>query len=192
MNGDRIDWAFCPAVTLTIGGVPYAHDRIGIWDVRVLLPPGAPPVDGVLSLKTLAHQPFTLRLAERRLTLETGQSFRKQVGGMTRLSSRVATGPDGDELTVFVRGAVADTGWFLIDNGNLDVVQARPQLRGRNDSSLGQTWEATLTIEGLTGVPTTFHTRDIIYDGVLSEAFLRLWTLAFDLSANEVWAARVP
>lgn len=122
MNGDRIDFTYCPAVTLTIGGVPFLHDQIGVWDVQALLPPGVPPVDGVLSLKTLAGQPFTLRLKEQRLTLETSQSFREQVDGMSRLRSRLATGVDGDELTVFVRGAVRDTAWFLMDSGNLDVV----------------------------------------------------------------------
>lgn len=189
MNGDRIEIASCPAVTLTIGGVPFAHDRIGVWDVQALLPAGVPPVDGVLSLKTLAQVPFTLRLAERRLTLETGGSFRRQVAGMRRLHSRLATGSDGDELTVFVRGVVADPAWFLIDTGNLDVVQAGPHLGRRTASSAGDTWEAELVLEGLPGVRTTFRTRDIIYDGVLSEEFLRQWTLAFDLSANEVWAS---
>jgi hypothetical protein len=189
MNGDPIAIASCPAVTLMVSGIPFVHDRIGIWDVQALLPEGVPPVDGLFSLKTLARQPFTLRLAERRLTLETPRSFREQVLGMSRLRSRLATGPDGDELTVFVRGVVEDTVWFLVDSGNLDVVQAGPHLRGRAESDSGETWEAELTLEGLPGVETTLRTRDIIYDGVLSEEFLRQWILAFDLAANEVWAA---
>ena len=192
MNGDRVELGLCPAATLIIGGVPFVHDQIGIWDVQQLLPAGAPPVDGVLSLKTFANQPFTLRLAEQRLTLETSQSFREEIAAMTRLRSRLATGPDGDELTLFVRGALMDTAWFLIDNGNLDVVQAAPHLRGGTDTAAAGTWTATLTLEGLPGVRTTFRTRDIIYDGVLSEEFLRLWIVAFNLSANEVWAARAP
>jgi hypothetical protein len=191
MNGDRIDITYCPAVTLVIGGIPFPHDQIGVWDVQALLPDGVPPVDGVLSLKTLAAQPFTLRLAERRLTLETSRSFHQQVEGMSRLRSRLATGPDGDELTVFVRGVVEDTAWFLVDTGNLDVVQVGPHLRGTTGSSAGGTWEARLTLEGLSGMPATFRTRDVIYDGVLSEAFLRQWVLAFDLSANEVWATHI-
>ncbi len=191
MNGDPIAIASCPAVTLIVGGIPFVHDRIGIWDVQALLPEGVPPVDGVFSLKTLVRQPFTLRLAERRLTLETSRSFREQVLGMSRLRSRLATGTDGDELTVFVRGVVGDTVWFLIDSGNLDVVQAGPHLRGRTESDAGDTWEAELTLDGLPGVGTTFRTRDIIYDGVLSEEFLRQWILAFDLASNEVWAAPI-
>lgn len=190
MNGDRIDFTYCPAVTLTIGGVPFLHDQIGVWDVQALLPPGVPPVDGVLSLKTLAGQPFTLRLKEQRLTLETSQSFREQVDGMSRLRSRLATGVDGDELTVFVRGAVRDTAWFLMDSGNLDVVQVAPHVGRMADSSASETWEAELTLDGLRATPTVFRTREIIYDGVLSEAFLRHWVFAFDLGVNAVWAAR--
>jgi len=191
MNGDRVDVTFCPAVTLVLGGVSFAHDRIGVWDVQALLPEGAARVDGVLSLRTLATRPFTLRLAERRLTLETAASFRRQIEGMHRLRSRLATGSDGDELTVFVRGVVEDTAWFLVDSGNLDVVQVGPHLRGGGVAPAGQdgAWEAVLTLDGLPGVPATFRTRDIIYDGVLSEEFLRQWTLAFDLSVNGVWAA---
>jgi hypothetical protein len=189
MNGDRITITSCPAVTLIVGGIPFVHDRIGIWDVQALLPEGVPPVDGVFSLKSLARQPFTLRLAERRLTLETARSLRQQLVGMSRLRSRLATGPDGDELTVFVRGVVEDTAWFLIDSGNLDVVQAGPHLRGTPNSSRAETWDAELTLEGLPGIRTTFRTRDIIYDGVLSEEFLRQWILTFDLASSEVWAA---
>jgi hypothetical protein len=190
MNGDRVDLSYCPSVTLSIGGIGFGHDQIGVWDVQALLPTGAPPIDGVLSLKTFLDHPFTLRLAERKLTLETSDAFRAQVKGMSRLRSRIATGSDGDELTVFVRGAVGDTAWFLMDSGNLDVVQAGPHLQTGPSGASG-TWDAELTLEGLPGVPATFRTRDIIYDGVLSEGFLRQWIFAFDLSVNQVWAARV-
>lgn len=191
MNGDRVDFTYCSSVTLSIGGIGFRHDQIGVWDVQALLPTGVPPIDGVLSLKTFANHPFTLRLAERKLTLETLDTFRAQLEGMSRLRSRIATGSDGDELTVFVRGAVGVTAWFLMDSGNLDVVQAGPHLQPARSSDAFETWDAELTLDGLPGVPATFRTRDIIYDGVLSESFLRQWIFAFDLSVNQVWAARV-
>jgi len=190
MSGERIALAFCADVTLTIGGVPFPHPEIGVWDVGAILPAGVPPVDGVVSLKTFAAQPFTLRLAERRLTLETGRSLGRQTAGMTRLRSRLATGTDGDELALFVRGAVNDPAWFLVDSGNLDVVQVGTHVRGAPPGA-GETWDAELTLEGLPGARTTFRTRDLIYDGVLSEEFLRRWTLAIDLSGNAVWAAPI-
>jgi hypothetical protein len=189
MTGERIAFSYCPAVTISIGGMPFRHDQIAVWDVQALLPDGVPPVDGVLSLKTFAAQLFTLRLEERRLTLETTRTFRQQTEDMSRLQSRIATGPDGDELTVFVHGTVPDTGWFLLDSGNLDVVQARPHYGRPTVPSVSETWEAELRLHGLPAVPTLFRTREIIYDGVLSEEFLRQWTFAFDLSAKAVWAA---
>jgi hypothetical protein len=191
MNGDRVEFTYCPSVTLSVGGIGFGHDQIGVWDVQALLPTGVPTIDGVLSLKTFADHPFTLRLAEQKLTLETPDTFRAQLEGMSRLRSRIATGSDGDELTVFVRGAVGDTAWFLMDSGNLDVVQAGPHLQTTRSSDASETWDAELTLDGLPGVPATFRTRDIIYDGVLSESFLRQWVFAFDLSVNQVWAARV-
>ena len=194
-GGDRVDLERCPALPIMMRGVPLDASDLAVWDLQGFLDrvlPGIerPPVDGVLSLKTLAARPFTLRLAERRLTLETERSFRRQIADMHPLRSRLATGPDGDELTVFVRGAVSDTGWFLVDSGNLDLVQTGPHLRPRSADS-AETWEAVLTLEGLPGIPTEFRTREIIYDGVLSEEFLRYWVLAFDLSTNGVWASAV-
>jgi hypothetical protein len=188
MNGDRIAFAKCLNVTMLIGGIAFPHDEIAVWDVKSVLPEDAPPIDGVLSLKTLAKQPFTLQLAGRRITLETHDSYRHRIAGMNHLSSRLATGPDGDELSAFVRGAGPGGAWYLIDSGNLDVVQAAPHLRAMPPNTEG-TWEADLKLEGLPAVPATFRTHDIIYDGVLSEAFLRQFILSFDLSANEIWAA---
>ncbi len=78
-----------------------------------------------------------------------------------------------------------------MDSGNLDVVQAGPHLQSARSSDAAETWDAELTLDGLPGVPATFRTRDIIYDGVLSESFLRQWIFAFDLSVNQVWAARM-
>ena len=187
MNGERVAFSLCPDVTLTIGAIPFAHPVIGVYDLQAVLPPGAPPVDGVLSLKTLAARAFTLRLADRRLTLETRSSLAEQVREMARLRSRIATGPDGDELTLFVLGSL-DSGppaWFLLDSGNLDRVQVAPHVTGARTDS---TWEGGLTLEGLGGTLTGFRRRDIIYDGALSEDFLRHWVLTFDLAANGIWA----
>ena len=49
---------------------------------------------------------------------------------------------------------------------------------------------STLTLDGLRGTPTVFRTPEMIYDEVLSEAFLRQRVFAFDLAVNAVWAAR--
>lgn len=188
MNGDRVDVTLCRDVTVVIGGVSFEHEQLGVWDLQSLLPDEAPLIDGVLSLKTLATQPFTLDLQRGRLTLETEASFDQRIQGMTRLQSRMATGTDGDELTVFVRGEVDSEAWFLLDSGNLDVVQAAPHLGGAASGASSDPWTHDLALGGLPAIGTSFRTRDIIYDGVLSEEFMRNLVFAFDIEANEVWA----
>jgi hypothetical protein len=182
MSGERVDFQLCYAVPVSIGGVAFEHEQLGVWDINAVLPEGVPPVDGVLSLKTFADQPITLDLGNGLLTLETAASYRDRIRDMTRLTSRLATGTDGDELDVFVRGEVDAPAWFLLDSGNLDVVQVAPHL-GDSDG----TWEHVLHVDGMPPVATSFRTRDIIYDGVLSEEFMREWVFSFDLASNEVW-----
>lgn len=143
-------------------------------------------VDGVLSLKTFSTQPFTLGPETGILTLETATSYRDRIRDMSRLNTRLATGLDGDELTVFVRGNVEAPAWFLPDSGNLDVVQAAPYLGGSGD-----TWEHVLQEDGMPPLDASFRTRDIIHDSVLSEAFMRQWLFTFDLASNAVWVKRV-
>lgn len=190
MTGERIESPVCSDVTFSIQGVAFTDPSVGVWDVQELLPEGVPPVDGLLSLKTLATRPITLRLAQGRLTVETDASFGRQIAEMHRLRSRMATGPAGAELSVFVRAAASDTGWFLIDSGNLDVVQIAPHMAGAHGSD-DATWEAPLTLDGVASVEATFRAKDIIYDGVLSEGFLRHWTIAFDFGGKAVWVERV-
>jgi len=187
MSGERVDFQLCHAVTISIGGLAFEHEQLGVWDINAVLPEGVPPVDGVLSLNTFAAQPLTLDLGNGMLTLETASSYRDRIRDMTRLNSRLATGPAGDELTVFVRGAVDGPAWFLLDNGNLDVVQAALHLGGPEE-----VWEHVLQVDGMPPVTTSFRTRDIIYDGVLSEEFMREWLFSFDLASNEVWVMRAP
>lgn len=187
MSGERLDVPLCHAVTISIGGLAFGQEEPGVWDINAVLPAGVPPVDGVLSLKTFSAQPFTLDLGSGILTLETASSYRIRIRDMTRLKSRLATGTDGNELTVFVRGEVDTPAWFLLDSGNLDLVQAAPYLGGSGD-----TWEHVLHVDGMPPVVTTFRTSDIIYDGALSEKFMRDWLFTFDLASNEVWVRRAP
>ena len=187
MTGEKVEFPLCSDVTLLLGGVSFEHSQIGIFDVRAVLPAGVPPIDGVLSLKTLANRAFTLRLGQRRLTIESRSSFAAQTRDMVRLQSRIATGPDGDELTLFLKGMV-DSGppvWFLLDSGNLDRVQLAPHLTTQGRDSLR---DGDVTLDGLGGIRTGLRTRDIIYDGVLSEGFLHHLVLTIDLAANAVWA----
>jgi len=185
MTGERIDVQLCHDVTLSIGGLAFEHQELGVWDIHAVLPEGVPPVDGVLSLKTFAAQPFSLDLGAGLLTLETATSYRDRTRDMVRLESRLATGLDGDELDVLVRGEVDAPAWFLLDSANLDVVQAAAHLGGSGD-----VWEHVPRLDGMPPVTKSFRTRDILYDGVLSEEFMREWSFTFDLASNEVWVTK--
>lgn len=191
-TGERIDYQYCPDVTIGIGGLPFDHPQVAVWDVQAVLPEGEPTVDGVLSLETFARQPITLDLERQRLTLETAGSLRQRTGSMNELQARFATGSDGGELTVFVRATAPAAGWFLIDSANLDVVRVADRFR-IPQARVDGTWEAQLKLEGIPGMTTTFRAADIIYDGMLSEEVIRQWTLTFDFAGQRVWAsARTP
>jgi hypothetical protein len=192
MTGEMLESRYCHDISLSINGVSFHHESIGVWDINNVLPKDLPRLDGILSLKTFLNQPFTIDLSSKRLILETRESLEDRTNTMTRLESRVATGTDGSELTLFLRGKIRDYGWFLFDSGNLDVVLVSQHLANNNlnDSTASSgIWESELQLKNLSSVPTRFKTREIIYDGALSEEFIRKWVFTFDLSINAVWVS---
>lgn len=194
MTGDHVNYQICSDIVLNIGGIDFRHETIGVWDVNSVLPENLPPLDGILSLKTFSNQPFTLDLSNKRLILESEQSLSERVKNMSRLKSRIATGPDGSELTVFLHGMIKKAGWFLLDSGNLDVVQVSPHLdfNSVGDSIISSNiWESEFMLDGLSPVLTRFRTKDIIYDGALSEKFMREWIFTFDLASNAIWISPI-
>jgi hypothetical protein len=188
MSGERFEFKYCDSVALEIGGRRFHRPEIAVWDVTAVLPSDLPAVDGVLALDTFTDQPFTLDLTGRTLTIESAETLKRRVARMRRVEARIASGLSGADLTVFVRGGLDESGWFLLDSGNLDVVQAAPHMihGGGVDSH-----EASLRLSGLPPVAVSVRARDIVHDGVLSEAFLRGWVWTFRLATGDVWAARV-
>ncbi len=193
MSGEQVVFQYCRDVPLVIGGVEFNHDEIGVWDIKSVLPENVPPVDGILSLKTFRHQPFTLDLSSKSLILETPKSLVDRVKNMNLLKSRIATGPDGSELDVFVYGRLKKDGWFLLDSGNLDAIMVSKEFLDNdslNSNSTSDLNEAELKLAGLPFRPVRYRTGDIIYDGALSEEFMREYIFTFDLSSNAVWARK--
>jgi hypothetical protein len=191
MTGEMVESQYCHDISLSIGGISFHHDMIGVWDVNSVLPEELPPLDGLLSLKTFLKQPFTIDLSSRLLVFETKESLDHRTKTMTRLESRIATGPDGSELTVFLHGQIGEyEGWFLLDSGNLDVVLVSQHLVSDKPSdSIASTdiWESEFKFNNLSSEVTRFRKKEMIYDGALSEEFMRKWTFTFDLSKNAVW-----
>lgn len=196
MTGETVESQYCHDISLSIGGVSFHHETIGVWDINKVLPEDLPRLDGILSLKTFQDQPFTLDLSSKRLILETKESLEDRTNTMTRLESRIATGPDGSELDIFLRGKIghSDDGWFLFDSGNLDVVLVSQHLVNKKliDSTASSgIWESELKLRNLSSVSIKFRTKKIIYDGALSEKFIRKWVFTFDISNNGVWVSPV-
>lgn len=195
MTGEMVEWQYCRGVSLSIGGLSFHHERIGVWDINRLLPKGLPRLDGILSLKTFLNHPFTMDLSSRRLILETKKSLDRRVRTMTRLESRIATGPAGSELSVFLHGQVGEyAGWFLLDSGNLDAVLISQDLvksRLGDSTAPADTWKSEVKLGSLSAGLARVRTKEIIYDGALSEEFMRRWIFTFDLSENAVWVSPV-
>ena len=193
MSGEQVVFQYCHDVSIVIGGITFHHDEIGVWDIKSVLPENVPPVDGILSLKTFRNQPFTLDLSSKSLILETPKSLANRIEKMYRLTSRIATGTDGSELDVFLRGRLKQNGWFLLDSGNLDAIVVSEEFVDKtsaDSNKVSDINEAEINLEGLPSHLVKYRTKNIIYDGALSEEFMREYIFTFDLSSNTVWASQ--
>ena len=189
MTGEQVVFEHCDTSELEIAGRTIVKPGLAVWDVMAVLPKGLPPLDGVLALDTFAGQPFTLQLAARTLTLESARSLERRVATMTRVQARTATGLAGGDMTMFVRGALDKRGWFLFDSGNLDLTLVAPHMVQRRVAVPSQLESAALSLDGLPTRNVPVSVREIIYDGVLAEDFLRQWIWTFRLASQELWAA---
>jgi hypothetical protein len=193
MTGDRVEFALCPDVTLSFAGYEVTHPDIAVLDLASLLPPDWPDLAGLISLQSFADRPITLELAKRRLILESAESLAERVSGMTPVDLRTATGTDGRSLTVLFRMESPAPGWYLFDSANLDVVRVGTDLGATAVSPPQEGEGATegpVQFAGLPPVNTRWALADIIYDGVLSEEFIREWTVTLDLSHGRAWVTR--
>jgi hypothetical protein len=187
MSGERVEWPLCHGVRLNLAGQTVVDSVAGIWDVMAILPEGLPRLDGIISLETFRDRLLILHLAESRLELHSEGTFRERVGTMIPAPMRVATGNDGSHLTVFLQGRLVDTdqsAWLLLDSGNLAETLLAPHVR--NDEA---TSDATIVFSDSLAVTAPARTADIIYDGALSEAFLRQIIVALDLERGQAWVA---
>lgn len=194
MDGEIVESQNCHDLSLMIDGIPFHNDAIGIWDVNSVLQNDLPRLDGILSLDTFKNQPFTLDLASKKIIFESQESINKRTSRMVKLESRIATGMDGCELDVLLHGKIKEFGWFLIDSGNLDAIIVSPHMAVESKSDLNDSsdlWESEFAFSNSAALPAKFRTKEIIYDGVLSEAFMRKWVFTFDLMNNSVWALQL-
>ncbi len=200
LTGERLDLPRCEGVAIGLQGGPALAPRtIGVLDVKPLLPPEAPDVDGSLALDALDGQVFTLDLRAGTLVFETPESLAARTAGAIEVPVRIARfGSSAQGLGAYALSKTARGDlWLEIDSGGgapvllRDAIAAdagadpsadKPQpfalaLPGKDHQGL----DADVTLE------TRAVVRDMIHDGVIGVPVLVHWRLTFDLVHDRLW-----
>jgi hypothetical protein len=190
MTGERVVFTRCPGRTLRFGSFAAVHSSLGGFDLMSLLPAGAPPLDGVLSLASFAGQVVSLDLSCRHLTIESQTSAIQKVRRMRPISARLATGQSGASLILFLQvQTVSLPVWLEFDSGNLSDVFLSPAAASLLGFAAGATAASVeLSIEGLEPRPVRVSTRSLVHDGALNHAFIAQGEFTFDLASGRGWA----
>jgi hypothetical protein len=157
-------------------------------DFATILGPKAPRVGGMISLSTFRGRALTLDLAQEKLIVETPKTLAERVRGMTPITSRLATGANGAELTAFI-GIPAGTTmlWMEWDSENNAPTFLAPHaaaLLGMDSTGRG---DVQLTLASNARPTVAAMAKDIIHDGVLSGRFLERATWSIDLATGRMW-----
>lgn len=195
MTGQRVRTTKCGVRTISTGGYRRSAETLSA-DLMSLLPPGSPPVDGVLALNAFSDGAVTLELNKRRLIVETPASLRQRTSRLKPGSIRVMREMGGMGLTAFARlpAATGDL-WFLVDSGNMANILASPGAleqwgldeAARKKAVEEKRAEVPLKVDGAPDAPPRVAIRDLIYDGALNEVFLRHYAVTLDLKQQKVW-----
>ncbi|PVY41878.1 retropepsin-like aspartic protease [Pontibacter virosus] len=193
MRGERFSYEKMDSVAMQVGKVSFPAATVGVWDVMGILPEGLPKVDGVLSLKTFRDKVLTIDLAANQLTLETATSLRRQRNRLTPLTSRFASGLDGNELTIFLE--VPRQGrayWFLFDTGNISELLLSHHTAAewglQNDTTSQRIQLNPIALQlGNRKLVSRAAAERILYDGVLNYNLIGQAKFTIDFKAKEVW-----
>lgn len=189
MRGDRIVIRKCGERRLTIGGRTTVRD-VGEFDLATLLPPNAPPLDGIVGLDAFEGRVVTFDLANRRLLVdEPPGPGRGWVEGRVRYQREMG----GAGLSVFVPiAARTGTIWMLLDTGHVGdhpVFLSAGALEQLGSPSLDVPIPLDVSGAG-THTGRAVRTDGLIYDGVLGERLLRQFEIAIDLRSGRIWWRR--
>ena len=199
MSGQEVTASLAVAPTLAFAGVEQADAEVGLLDMRGF-PPELDDVDGFLSLAFFVHQPFTVDYARNviRDGLDAGGTsvpVRVEVDGPAVTAFMPLTIPSGREINVEV-----DMGSDCLILDQRLAAETRAPLDGegvRRVEGVDETGNPYVrTFTRLTGTihpagapalaqenPDVMFQR-IIHDGLLGHAFLRDFTVTWDLSRS--------
>ena len=189
MGGERVTFEYCDDVLLRLGDVAIAHDRVGVFDLKSVLPAGIYRPRTALSrcdhfaiIRSRSNSQWRGSRRRRPAALPSGPE------GCGRSPSELAADrPERETAVCIAARAGGRLVWLLLDSGNGDralVAAHVASMAGLNDSE----GEAVVEFDGLGAIRLPMRTRDIIYDGVLGAAFMRDWIFTLDLASNRAWA----
>jgi hypothetical protein len=197
MSGERIDSPVSHDVAITLGSHTVTLDEVAVFDVMTIMPDGVPHVDGVLALDVFQELPFTLDLEQGVLVLETEESLAVRCASGSRWNVRLATGPSGAELNLFVQGLVNEVPglWFLFDSGNTDRLAIATHVAEAADSAyfadvgIDGEMDVMLTLDGTAPFETKARVRELILDGALSVHEIGRSPVTVDVGQRAIWIA---
>jgi ABC-type Co2+ transport system permease subunit len=200
MNGEMVSTKKCGQMELLLGDVMLVG-ALGVFDIMALLPDELPKLGGVFALSSLRDRPFTLDLESRQLIFETRGSLASRTKGLISRPIRIGREAAGYGTTIFVEiAADPEPLWFLLDSGNLDAVIVDPhslpllnvsQKNGIAPAS-DEPFDLDIVVSGQLLPDVLARTRDIIYDGILSEAVMRQFVITIDVANEEIWLVPKP
>jgi hypothetical protein len=190
-DGGRLDLERCGPLAVAAGPLR-AEREVAVFDLMALLG-GAPPVDGIVGLDLFETAPVTIDLEAGEVTFETPASLAARSRDAARLAIRLARQAGGAGLDLFV-AAESPQGllWLEWDSGNSGPVRLAPhavrQLGWELSAEASSPRE--LDVAGLGPVAIEALEKEMIYDGLLNNRFVRdfVWTL--DLANGALWAKR--
>jgi hypothetical protein len=195
MRGERVRTKKCGERLVRLGRYAANVDVLEADFMRIL-PPDAPPIDGVLALNAFDGQAVTLDLTDARLVVETPASLEVRTAGLPVGRVRLMREMGGIGLTAFAKvAAEKGTLWFLLDSGNMAEVVVSPgaleqwgiPAQAAKSALSEPSVPANLRVDGAPSAPPKVSVRDIIYDGVLSERFLHEYDVTLDLKNGRAW-----
>jgi hypothetical protein len=181
MNGEAIECAWVDGLEMSAAGWPLPKQPLAVFDLASVLPPGLPPVAGILSLSSFRGRALTLDWPGSRLAVQAADSADAAVAAHG-VPLRFATGDAGATLCVFtpVAGRHGPL-WFLIDSG--DALGTLVGTHVVRDSLLEFGADSSVTVAVGRGESrrTASVRAPIHYDGVLGTEFLQRGPVTLDL-----------
>lgn len=180
MSGEPVEFRYCGAIEMAVGGTPLRLPRIAVFDVNALLPAELPRLGGVLALDAFRGNVLTLDWGGDSIQVH-GPAGADAALASSGVPLRPATGADGASLAALLpvagrRGPL----WLLLDSGNLrgtllDVHVARDSLLAVVDG------RATLRVGDRPPWDAPVSVTPLILDGALGTDFLLRGPVTLDL-----------